>query len=300
MTNIQDPEKGYQIPKFLDILGGGSLGTEARCVGDDMIVRLHDVRPNLEMKRVNELAEHACASESAGIADAPVRDADFQNTLRSHLSSRERIIVVGPRLGGWRKRALDVFGALVGLVLTAPLLLAVAIAIKLQDGGPIFYGHTRVGYGKRTFKCWKFRTMCVDAEARLKDLLANDAAAALEWSTRRKLTKDPRVTKMGHWLRLASIDELPQFFNILCGEMSLVGPRPLTLCELDEMEVGKKEYLSAVPGLSGLWQVSGRSDTSRLDRAELDRRYVKTWSLVNDVWIILKTVPAVLLRRGAY
>ena len=182
----------------------------------------------------------------------------------------------------------------------APLLALVAVAIKLQDGGPVLYGHQRVGYGGRKFKCWKLRTMATDAEERLNALLASDAAAALEWSTRRKLRNDPRVTKLGNFLRLSSIDELPQLFNILKGEMSLVGPRPLTAEEFDDMEWGRKEYLSARPGLSGLWQVSGRSNTTREDRIALDRRYVKNWSMASDIWIIVKTVPAVLTRRGAY
>jgi exopolysaccharide production protein ExoY len=252
-----------------------------------MIVRLQDVgRP---------IGQRATERVQAATECDP-----FQASLRKDLASCGWVVALEPRVGGWRKRALDVFGAVAGAVATAPLLLAMAVAIKLQDGGPIFYGHERIGYGGRRFQCWKFRTMATDADERLKAMLATDAAAALEWSTRRKLKNDPRVTKLGRWLRLSSIDELPQLYNVLKGEMSLVGPRPLTLAELNEMGSGKKEYLSARPGLSGLWQVSGRSNTSRADRIELDRRYVKTWSMKADIWIILKTVPAVLSRRGAY
>jgi len=252
-----------------------------------MIVRLHDVgAPSGEAFAVRRRDEPA--------------DDSFQAALRRDLATSGYMVVLGPPLGGWRKRAFDIAAAAFGLVLLAPFLAVLALLVKLTDKGPVFYAHERIGYGGRRFKCWKFRTMSVDADARLKILLATDLAAALEWSATRKLRNDPRVTKFGDWLRRSSMDELPQLFNVLTGDMSLVGPRPVTLCELKEMGAGKKDYLNARPGLSGLWQISGRSNTTRSDRIALDRQYVKTWSLIGDFLIALKTVPAVLLRRGAY
>lgn len=197
------------------------------------------------------------------------------------------------------KRVLDVVVSLTLLLLASPLLLAVALAVK-SDGGPLLFGHQRVGHNGRMFPCWKFRTMVPNAEAVLKDVLANDPVRAEEWRQTLKLKNDPRVTRFGDFLRRSSLDELPQLFNVLRGDMSLIGPRPVTTGELERYGDAQAYYLAVRPGITGLWQVSGRNDTSYGQRVLLDSWYVRNWSLRNDLLILLKTVPAVLRRSGAY
>jgi undecaprenyl-phosphate galactose phosphotransferase len=196
------------------------------------------------------------------------------------------------------KLGLDVTLSALALLLLSPLLLAVIILVRL-DGGAAFYAQARLGRDGRSFRCLKFRTMVVDADCRLKQLLATNPAAAAEWAERQKLTADPRVTPIGAVLRSTSLDELPQLINVLRGEMSLVGPRPITEAEVPRYADAFPFYCAVRPGITGLWQVSGRSDTSYAQRIELDVRYVRTRSLLQDVVIVLKTLPAVLSRRGA-
>jgi lipopolysaccharide/colanic/teichoic acid biosynthesis glycosyltransferase len=198
------------------------------------------------------------------------------------------------------KRAMDVLGAGALLLLILPLLLVIALIVR-RDGGPVFYRHTRIGLGGRSFGCLKFRSMVVDADARLARLLAEDPTAAEEWATRRKLVADPRITAIGRFLRATSLDELPQLINVLRGEMSLVGPRPVVRDELERnySAAGAAAYCATRPGITGLWQVSGRSDTTYAERVTLDCRYVREWSIGLDLRILFRTVPAVLKRRGA-
>ena len=192
--------------------------------------------------------------------------------------------------------ALVAFGALIFL---APLMLAVAAAVYLQDGGPIFFAHRRIGKDGRPFPCLKFRSMAVDAEARLQHLLASDPAARAEWNANHKLKADPRVTRLGDFLRRSSLDELPQLFNVLRGEMSLVGPRPVVHAESAHYGHWFDIYCSVRPGITGLWQVSGRSDVSYRQRVALDVLYVRRKCLAIDFGILVQTVPAVFLRRGS-
>jgi len=205
-----------------------------------------------------------------------------------------------PPLGGVIKRGFDIFGALCAIVVLSPLLVLIALLVKLSDGGPIFYGHPRVGRGGRVFRCLKFRTMREDGDAVLAAYLRANPDARMEWETTRKLKNDPRVTPVGVVLRKLSLDELPQIFNILAGEMSIVGPRPVVKEELEKYGSAAVFYLKSRPGLTGLWQVSGRNDVSYDARVDFDRRYVENWSLVQDIRIIVKTVPAVCLSRGSY
>jgi exopolysaccharide production protein ExoY len=198
------------------------------------------------------------------------------------------------------KRALDLAIALPLLVFVSPLLLALAVAVRLQDGGPALFRQERVGLGGRDFVCLKFRTMVVDAPARLRLLLEQDPAAAKEWRERRKLSNDPRVSRLGRFLRRSSLDELPQLFNIIRGEMSVVGPRPISREELPRYGDLVAVYMSAPPGVTGLWQVSGRNDLPYEARVVLDAAYVKNCSLRLDLWILLRTIPAVLFSKGAY
>jgi exopolysaccharide production protein ExoY len=205
----------------------------------------------------------------------------------------------GP-LGGPTKRAIDIAIAAPALILLLPLLCLIAALIKLSDGGPVLYRHTRVGYGKRSFSCLKFRTMAVNADDLLQKHLAASDDARHEWEQLRKLKVDPRVTIVGHVLRKLSIDELPQVINVLRGEMSIVGPRPVALDEIARYGSDSAFYFRTRPGLTGAWQTSGRNLTSYVERVRLDRKYVENWSIWTDLVIITKTIPIVLLARGSY
>lgn len=196
------------------------------------------------------------------------------------------------------KVAFDVGTALAMLLILAPVLLIIAAAVAL-DGGPVLYSHTRIGVRGRLFGCLKFRSMMPDSDEVLRRLLNSDPAAAAEWAETQKLRRDPRITAVGRWLRATSLDELPQLLNILRLDMSLVGPRPIVQAEVPRYGDDIAYYFEARPGLTGLWQVSGRSDTGYDQRVRLDTWYVKNWSIWHDLAILAKTVPAVLRRRGA-
>jgi len=196
--------------------------------------------------------------------------------------------------------AMNIVVALVALVFLAPVMLGVALAIFAQDGAPIIFAHRRIGRDGRYFHCLKFRSMAVDAEQRLAALLASDPVARAEWEKDHKLRNDPRVTKLGAFLRKTSLDELPQLFNVLKGEMSLVGPRPIVDAEVAKYGRRFKEYCAVKPGITGLWQVSGRNDVSYRARVAMDCVYAQKRNVVMDGFIIAATVPAVLARRGSY
>jgi exopolysaccharide production protein ExoY len=189
--------------------------------------------------------------------------------------------------------------ALLILLALSPLLLAVGFLIWQRDGAPIFFGHYRVGRDGRLFHCLKFRSMLRNSEQVLADLLRDDPAARAEWQRDQKLTNDPRITPIGHFLRRSSLDELPQLLNVLRGEMNIVGPRPITVDELQRYGLTRWHYLSVQPGMTGLWQVSGRNNTTYEERVALDQRYVEQRSFGKDLAILLKTVRVVLLREGA-
>lgn len=194
------------------------------------------------------------------------------------------------------KRLVDVLGAGTGLLVLAPVFAAIALAIRLDDGGPVFFRQARVGRGGAEFPILKFRTMCVDAEARMAALHAqNDGAGPLF-----KMREDPRVTRVGSFLRRASLDELPQLWNVLVGSMSLVGPRPALPREVALYEDFADRRLLVTPGITGLWQVSGRSDLDWAEGVRLDLHYVENWSFVHDLVILARTIPSVLRSRGAY
>ncbi|MFM7689231.1 MAG: sugar transferase [Alphaproteobacteria bacterium] len=198
------------------------------------------------------------------------------------------------------KRALDIIGAGLGLVVLSPFFLIVALMVR-ADGGPAFFAHQRVGRGGNLFGCLKFRSMVIDSQARLEALLANDPAARAEWEATRKLKNDPRITRIGRFLRSTSLDELPQLINVLRGEMSLVGPRPVQDAEIDRYYgASSAHYMAVRPGITGLWQVSGRSETSYESRVALDVSYVSRPSMLADLSILLRTPVAVLSRRGAH
>lgn len=201
---------------------------------------------------------------------------------------------------GGESRLLDIALAVSALLVFAPMFLMICLAVRLSGPGPILFRHTRVGRGGRLFSCYKFRTMHPDADRLLSTLLARDPALRAEWAREQKLRHDPRVTWAGRFLRRTSLDELPQLLNVLTGTMSVVGPRPIVPQEVERYGRHIHAYLSIRPGITGLWQVTGRNSTTYRRRVACDVTYARSKSLRHDLSIIARTVPAVLLGRGAY
>ena len=202
------------------------------------------------------------------------------------------------RLGVACKIAFDILGASIGLLLALPFMILVALCVLL-DGGPVFFAHPRIGRNGKSFRCYKFRTMVTDADRVLESVLKENPAAAAEWAGTHKLKNDVRITPIGRFLRASSMDELPQLFNVIRQDMSLVGPRPIVSQEVEKYGDQIGSYYTAKPGLTGMWQISGRSDTTYAQRVALDTWYVNNWSFRLDIEILLKTVPAVFRRSGA-
>jgi exopolysaccharide biosynthesis polyprenyl glycosylphosphotransferase len=216
--------------------------------------------------------------------------------LNAHVNVRRwlwKILVFGGRLA---KRAFDMGASLTFLVAFSPLYLFVALLVKLEDGGPVFFTQRRVGQFGREFKFYKFRSMCVDAEARLKEVLARNRHHD---GVTFKMKNDPRLTRIGKWLRRFSLDELPQFFNVLIGDMSIVGPRPPVPREVALYSLDDRRRLAVKPGITCLWQIGGRSEIDFSGQVKLDVQYIEDQNLWTDIAIVAKTVPAVLSGRGA-
>ena len=216
---------------------------------------------------------------------SPVRVAAPETVLRHSLSA---------------SRFLDIMIAAVALLVFAPLLTVVIIAICVSDPGPIFFAHKRLGQNGKVFGCLKFRSMVVDAQQRLERLLTINPAARAEWERDHKLRDDPRITSIGSFLRRSSLDELPQLWNVLVGDMSIVGPRPIVSDERVRYGRYYDEYCAVRPGITGLWQVSGRNDVSYRRRVACDVVYTRRKSLRIDFYIMMMTVPAVLKTKGSY
>ncbi len=198
------------------------------------------------------------------------------------------------------KRAFDLAIVICILPIMVPLLLAIGLLVRLSSKGPIFYGQSRVGRKGRGFKAWKFRTMIPDADRVLLKYLEDHPEAGAEWAATHKLKRDPRITWVGRWLRILSLDELPQIWNVLVADMSLVGPRPIVAAEIDKYADRYYQYMQVMPGVTGLWQVSGRNNTTYKERVDLDAYYVQNWSVWLDMYILACTVKVVLLGEGAY
>jgi exopolysaccharide biosynthesis polyprenyl glycosylphosphotransferase len=217
----------------------------------------------------------------------------------SHISSprllEEQLPTTHPSVRSWMKRLIDIVGALVGLAIAAVLFIPIAIAIKIDDPGPVFFSQIRCGWMGKRFRMWKFRSMYVDAEAKKAELEKHNQVQGAFF----KIDNDPRVTKVGSFLRRTSLDELPQFWNVLKGEMSLVGTRPPTPDEVERYEVPEWQRLDVKPGMTGEWQVNGRSSIRNFeDVIRLDLQYQKNWSLIYDLKLILKTI-AILFRKNS-
>ncbi len=230
-----------------------------------------------------------------GVASVGVKTYDLDGMLLLEMEDRLAL-----KRNSITKRTFDILCAMVGLMVLSPLFILIVLLIKLDSRGPAFFGHKRLGKGGRYFTCYKFRTMRPDAEQVLKDLLRRDPEARAQWEKDFKLKNDPRITRIGTFLRKTSLDEIPQLWNVLKGDMSLVGPRPIVTDEVERYG-DKARYLFKVPpGITGLWQVSGRNDIDYEERVLLDEYYAKNWSLWLDIEVIIRTFGAVLKKQGAY
>ncbi|NIF24592.1 undecaprenyl-phosphate galactose phosphotransferase WbaP [Candidatus Pantoea multigeneris] len=247
------------------------------------------------------LAKHNCRSVSV---IPTLRGVPLYGTDMAYIFSHEVMILrvnnnLARRTSRFLKRSFDVVGALAIILMLSPALLILAFLVA-RDGGSPIYGHERVGMHGRKFKCLKFRSMVINSKEVLEEVLRTSPEARAEWDKDFKLKNDPRITRVGHFIRKTSLDELPQLWNVVRGEMSLVGPRPVIEDELSRYAGDVDYYLMAKPGMTGLWQVSGRNDVDYETRVYFDSWYVKNWSLWNDIAILFKTVGVVLKRDGAY
>jgi len=294
--------KDFPIPTTFKELGSDPLET-LRGLGNPHVLLALDMEQWGEQERlVRTLGLHypelTIAPPLRGLPLFGLEVMHFFSQEVFMLRVRDNLAQLGPRIS---KRIFDLVAASILIALFSPLLLFIAWRIRVADGGKIFYAQTRIGKDGKPFPCFKFRTMVMDAEARLQDYLAKYPELREEYERSYKLRDDPRVTRIGKFLRRTSLDELPQLFNVLRGEMSLVGPRPVTQKELEEYYGDiAKIYRLVHPGITGLWQVSGRSDTTYSERTFLDAWYIKNWSLWYDIVILLRTIKVVLRREGAY
>lgn len=269
--------------------------------GPYQIVGVMGIRDNSWLR---ELAKELMHTRDDVVLVPPIGDIPIFGMEISHFFSHDVLLLRtrnnlkrrGPQL---LKRLVDIAGSAAALLALSPLFAYVAWRVS-RDGGSPFFGHVRVGQHGQPFKCYKFRSMVINAQEKLKELLATDPAAKAEWDRDFKLKNDPRISPIGHFLRKTSLDELPQLWNVLRGEMSLVGPRPLIKDELERYESDVTYYLTAKPGMTGLWQISGRSDTTYESRVRFDAWYVRNWSLWYDFVILLRTVGVVLRQEGAH
>ena len=250
---------------------------------------------------IKNLATHHCRAVSV---IPTTRGIPLDSTDMSFIFSHEVLILrvnnnLTKRSARILKRTFDIIGAASILALLSPLLISLCCLI-MRDGGKPVYGHTRIGRNGRKFKCLKFRSMITDSQRVLEQLLASDPQAKAEWDRDFKLKNDPRITRIGAFIRRTSLDELPQLWNVLRGDMSLVGPRPVVEEELKRYDENVDYYLLAKPGMTGLWQVSGRNNVDYETRVYFDAWYVKNWSLWNDIAILFKTITTVIKRDGAY
>lgn len=292
----------------IDMTGADIHGIPVVCGRDNLIdyARTHAVDEifiRIDKKFPIPMKNMVTELESMGVVvDVSIQIYDMDISMEKTLNQLGiyQVVTFGRKILTYQeqamKRGLDILGGLVGLVILGIATIFVAPAIKLESPGPVFFKQTRVGKNGRYFQLYKFRSMYQDAEERKKELMEQNEMNGLMF----KMQDDPRITKVGKFIRKTSIDELPQFWNVLKGDMSLVGTRPPTVDEYQQYKPEYKTRLSLIPGLTGLWQVSGRNKITDFDKVlELDIKYIDEWSLKNDIKIILQTVGAVLERKGA-
>lgn len=310
-----EPLMGFDVVAFLAPSGEAVSASNAypapvNEVGDDIVAWLEDRGMPHVVVALDSLHEQQLLIQRLSIRYADldvipsIRGLPLLGMEMTHFFSHEVLMLrvrnnLARRAPQLVKRLFDIAGSAALLVLLAPFFATLAWRIR-RDGGRAFYAHGRVGRHGKPFDCYKFRSMIANADKVLAKLLAEDPIARAEWERDFKLKNDPRITPVGAFLRKTSLDELPQLWNVFKGEMSLVGPRPIVTAELARYQDQVGYYLEARPGMTGLWQISGRNDVDYSDRVNLDAWYVKNWSLWYDIVILLKTVKVVLGKSGAY
>ncbi len=295
-----DPAKPARVAG-LPVLGGTELAP--RVAREAGIRHVLVAMPGAGRERLLQIVERYGSSfphllvvpDLFGLSSLWVAARDLQGTVA--LEVRQQLLLPGPRL---LKRVLDLVATVALGLVSLPLVALLAVAIKLDSPGPVFFGQVRVGRGGRPFRAWKFRTMVQDAEQVLQRYLRDSPELRDEWARDQKLRNDPRVTRVGRFLRRTSLDELPQVWNVLRGEMSLVGPRPIVQEEVAKYGPAFPLYAQVLPGITGLWQVSGRNETTYEERVELDSYYVRNWSPWLDLYILARTAWVVVTGKGAY
>ncbi len=271
----------------------------ARNRGCYAILALPELQASQLEEILNEYSQHfhhvLVLPDLAGMSSLWVSAKDLGGMLG--LEVEQRLSQTAPRL---IKRTFDLGVALVVALCFLPLFLTLYTLVRLSSPGPVFYGQRRIGRGHRMFTAWKFRSMVPNADEVLEQHLERDPAMRAEWERDRKLKRDPRVTAIGRVMRKTSLDELPQLWNVLSGEMSLVGPRPIVMAEVERYGHRYQHYRRVTPGITGLWQISGRNNTTYQRRTEIDEYYVRNWSVSMDLYILYRTVKTVLFTEGAY
>jgi undecaprenyl-phosphate galactose phosphotransferase len=309
-----EPNLGYEVVGFIDDAPAAEkIGCFKVHHGTDKIERyinsaeIHDVvvaKPELEKDKLINLINHIQHKAENTLFIPDIGGIAVSGTELRHFFREQTMILeirnsLAHPLTYTTKRLIDYMAGLLVFIISIPGLIYISRRIKKDSPGPAFLMQERIGKNGKPFMCYKFRTMYEDAEERLEEILATDPAAKEEWEKYWKLKNDPRITKVGSWLRSTSLDELPQVLNILKGEMSLIGPRPYLPREREFLTEEGHIILRLPPGITGLWQVSGRSDTSYNFRLAMDSWYVKNWDLWLDVMIVFKTIGVVLNREGA-
>ena len=293
-----DEEAAHETPSGIPVVGAPGDAVDAvRASGAHAVLFAEGsfARP----ADFNEMARHLEDHNAQMIVVPTLTDISAERVDIRPVAGMPLVFVEEPRArqaGSWAKRAFDILGSSLLIVASSPVMLTVAWAIKIEDGGPVLFRQRRTGLKGEDFDCLKFRSMVVDAEERLEELRAENEAAGVLF----KVKDDPRITRVGRFLRRFSLDELPQFFNVLSGRMSLVGPRPALPSEVARYQKHVLRRLDVRPGITGLWQVSGRSDLSWDETVRLDLYYVDNWSMLQDVNILGRTFGAVVRSRGAY
>lgn len=297
--NTPNAEVAAQLPHL------GKFADAVRVIRQTGVRKVLVMAPGLDQKHLQDIVYdiQPLVNSVAFIPDLgtmPLSNMEVESLIDGHVMMFNMRNNLRSRVNRVLKFVFDWFLTFVGTICISPILLAIGIWIYRDSPGPVIFKHRRVGKGGKEFNCYKFRSMCVDADVKLKELLEKDPEAKAEWEKDFKLKQDPRITKSGAFLRKTSLDELPQIFNVLKGEMSLVGPRPIIRDEIPRYGKYIKDYYMVRPGITGMWQTSGRNDIDYDERVQMDTWYVRNWNIWFDVVLLWRTFKVVLAGKGAY